>query len=142
MIKIRIAHTSDCKTVLNFMNELENSAFDLSSFQKLFNANLLNPDIIYLLALTNDLAVGFISCHIQGLLHHNARIAEIQEMFVNKNYRNKGVGVLMLKALKSKLTKRGVRQLEVVSNRKRSSAHRFYTSQKFDWTSKKFVLKF
>lgn len=142
MVKIRSAHLGDCKTVLSFINELENAAFEERKFQWLFKANILNRDILYLLALMNGIPVGFISCHIQSLLHHNKRVGEIQEMFVHRRYRNRGVGTMMLNDLRSRLTKRKIHQLEVASSTKRKLTHRFYTSQKFEWTSKKFVLQF
>lgn len=139
---IRFATAFDVVVIHKFINQLENTQFDLSTFRKIFKSNLANKSNIYLIVQTNKIPVGFLSCHIQGLLHHNSYVAEIQELFVVKEYRGVGVGRKLLNYLMKELKKRNVHQLEASSNRKRRKAHQFYTSQQFKWTSKKFVLKF
>jgi len=142
MIRIKSARPRDVDIVLTFINELENATFDRKRFSKLYLENLSGEDNVYLMAWDGKLAVGFVGCHIQGLLHHNARVAEIQEMFVAENYRNQGIGEQLLESLKKILETKEVHQLEVTSNRKRKSAHHFYLENHFVWTSKKFVCKF
>ena len=142
IVKIRAVRQIDYYIVHTLINSLANFLFDIKKFKKIYTRNLKSNSIIYRVAWYNKIPIGFISCHIQNLLHHNSAVGEIQEMFVVDVYRNQGVGKLMIAHIKSELTKRNVHQLEVVSNRKRKGTHQFYLHQKFKWTSKKFVLKF
>ena len=142
MLSIRKATSRDCDVVLTFINELENSNFNRKTFEKLYLKNIVSGDNIYLIACEYKEAVGFLSCHIQNVLHHNSRVAEIQEMFVLPDFRNKGIGKNLLRELQARLRKLKVRQLEVASNRRRLRTHQFYLTTNFKWTSKKFVLKY
>ena len=141
MIQIKTARPGDVDIVLTFINELENATFNRMIFSELYLENLSSENNVYLIAWDGKVAAGFLSCHIQGLLHHNAPVAEIQEMFVARKYRSQGIGERLLESLRKILKSRKVNQLEVTSNRKRSLAHRFYLANYFTWTSKKFVYK-
>ncbi|MBL7898413.1 MAG: GNAT family N-acetyltransferase, partial [Crocinitomicaceae bacterium] len=105
MITFRPAGSNDFETVYQFINLLESTTFDRESQQKIFLENLKNDQIIYLLAIENNQAVGFVSCHIQLLLHHSGPIAEIQEMVVAETHRSQGVGNKLMEFLLSELRK-------------------------------------
>lgn len=139
-MQIRKINKDDCDTIYKFIVDLEQTSFDRKTFDSIFNKNINAPDNIYLIAL-NPEPVGFLTCHIQGLLHHCGLIGEIQEMYVTKESRNLGIGKLLLDKVKEIASERQVLQLEVVSNVKRIDAHRFYETQGFTHTSKKFVWK-
>lgn len=124
--------------VFAFITALEKEEFDKGDFLKIYKRNISNKDNIYLLA-WHQKPVGYISCHIQNLLHHCAQVAEIQEMFVPVDKRGQGIGKALLDQLKSMLRKRNVKRLEVTSQVTRRQAHRFYLGENFRITSKKFV---
>lgn len=138
-ISIRPADTSDFETIYHFINLLEADTFDRSVQQQLFQENVSNPNIIYLLAFTENQAVGFLSCHIQNLLHHAGKIGEIQEMYVDEKARGLGVGKKLIDEIKAIAQQKKVLQLEVTSSFKREAAHRFYAREKFIFTHKKFT---
>lgn len=140
-LEIRNALPTDFDTVYDFITALENEQFDPVQLRSIFLENLQNNNIIYLVVVQNLHVVGFLSCHIQNLLHHNGLIGEIQEMFTSENDRNIGVGKLLLNALKIQAQEKGVIQLEVTSNIKREKAHHFYEKNGFKNTHKKFVLE-
>jgi PhnO protein len=138
--KIRPAVLSDVDIIYKFICHLEEQSFDLESFNEKFADNLENPDLIYLVAVNEeDDAIGFISCHGQSLLHHEGKVFEIQEMYVGKNYRGKGVGKALFIELQEKLSKTDCESLEVTTNASRSDARKFYTKQGFQQTHVKFV---
>jgi len=124
--------------VFAFITALEKEEFDKDDFLKIYKRNIRNKDNIYLLA-WHKKPVGYLSCHIQNLLHHCAQVAEIQEMFVPVDKRGQGIGKALLDQLKSMLMKRNVKRLEVTSQVTRRQAHRFYLGENFRITSKKFV---
>lgn len=144
-LKIRNALPSDLDTIYGFITALENEQFDPVQFRSVFLENLQNNNVIYLVAVQNMRVVGFLSFHIQNLLHHNGLIGEIQEMFTAEKNRNTGVGEQLLNALKIQTQKKGVIQLEVTSNIKRVKAHhppKAYEKNGFKNIHKKFVLEY
>lgn len=140
-VTIRFATAADFKSVYDFINLLEDEVLDETVQRKLFLENILHPDIIYLLATADAKAVGFLSCHIQNLLHHGGRIGEIQELYVDESARNLGIGKQLTDELKEIAKARNVIQLEVTSRLSRTSAHRFYEREGFGFTHKKFLYK-
>lgn len=140
-IIIRFARASDFDTVYQFINELENEEFDKITQHQIYTANCTHQNHIYLIAIRNDFPIGFLSCHVQQLLHHGGAIGEIQELFVAADYRSSGAGKLLINELKRIAKERNILQLEVTSSFKREAAHRFYERETFDFTHKKFVFK-
>ena len=140
-IKIRPASLSDFEKVFDFINQLENTEFEKEHQEFIYRKNLSSPDNIYLVAASDNLIVGFISCHIQYLLHHGGqKIGEIQEMYVAENSRSRGVGKELLDTLKKVAKETGIVQLEVTSGHQRGKAHSFYEREGFLHSHKKFTL--
>lgn len=140
MTNIRKAERNDFDAIHKFICELENETFDFDKQKEIFVQNIQQSNNIYLVAVENNSVVGFVSCHIQDLLHHGGPIAEIQEMFVVKEMRSAGIGKDLINALKQIVKERNVIQLEVTSNNNRSLTHKFYERENFKHTHKKFVL--
>jgi PhnO protein len=140
MIKIRRAQVKDINAVYAFINDLENIVFDKKRFTQIYKTNLKNKDNIYLVAVDQG-PIGYISCHVQLLLHHGGPIAEIQELYVTPSGRSKGIGKILVDALKTEIKKRNIPQVEVTSGLKRTLAHKFYEKENFEWTHKKFIFR-
>lgn len=139
-ITLRFATIDDFKIIYDFINQLEELVYDEASQREMFAVNVANPDIINLLAFAEDKPVGMISCHVQNLMHHNGKVGEIQEMFVDASARSLGVGQKLITRLKEIAKERNLKQLEVTSRLKREAAHRFYERENFNFTHKKFTL--
>jgi PhnO protein len=138
--KIRTASTDDVDSIFGFISHLEERSFAFESFKERFSENLNNRAVIYLIAVNEeDEALGFISCHGQSLLHHEGKVFEIQEMYVARNNRDKGVGKALFAAVQEKLARMDCESLEVTTHVKRSDARRFYGKLGFVHTHVKFV---
>ncbi len=135
---IKRARLQDFDTVFTFISALEKENFDKRAAKTVYVKNIQNKDNVYLIA-WHKVPVGFLSCHIQSLLHHGGNVAEIQEMYVVPEARGQGIGKQLLDQLKDTLKKRKVRYIEVTSQVHRTQAHRFYQGENFRLTSKKFV---
>lgn len=133
---------ADFKAVYQFVCELQNKLFDRQLMETLYLENIANPDHIYLIASFNSDPIGYISCHIQNLLHHGGKVAEIQEMYVASEHRRKGVGKLMMHEMKKQVQERGVLQLEVTTRAIREKAIQFYVRESFEDSHKKLVYYF
>lgn len=140
-ITIRLGTPDDFAIVYNFINLLEYGILDEATQRRVFNENLKDNNVIYLLALTDGKPLGFLSLHIQNLLHHGGKIGEIQELFVAEHARGLGFGKQLTDAIKEMAGKRGVIQVEVTSRLARHDAHRFYEREGFTFTHKKFLYK-
>ena len=139
-IQTRKAQKKDMQSVYNFLCELEECVFDFNCFKSLYENNIRDVNCIYLVAeLENKTVIGFVSCHIQYLLHHCGKVAEIQELFVDSTFRNKGVGKQLIAHLNTLLSKKIIVSFEVTANIKRTGTHRFYEQQGYVYTHKKFV---
>lgn len=139
---MRLATSSDFKVVYNFINLLEDLVYDESIQRALYEENLKNPDIIYLLAFDEEKPLGYLSLHIQNLMHHAGKIGEIQELYVDETARGLGIGKQLTDAIKAMAKERNVIQVEVTSRLARQDAHRFYEREGFAFTHKKFLHKF
>jgi PhnO protein len=138
--KIRTAALSDIDAIFNFISHMEEQTFDFESFKERFSENLNNRANIYLVAVSEeDEPIGFISCHGQSLLHHEGKVFEIQEMYVARNFRGRGIGKALFVAVQEKLAKMDCESLEVTTHAKRSDARRFYLKLGFVQTHVKFV---
>ncbi|MDB5242859.1 MAG: family acetyltransferase [Spirosoma sp.] len=136
---IRSARRSDADVVYGFLCDLEGSLLDAGLFTDVFRHNLANPMIHYLVAEWAGLVVGFVSCHVQYLLHHTGKVAEIQELYVKPDYRNQRIGHQLITTLDTLAIREGFVNLEVTTNRKRHDTIRFYEQEHFSSTHLKLV---
>lgn len=136
---IRYATLEDFDDIHAMLESLENTQFPRPKLFRIYAHNLSITSHIYLVASFPGKCVGFLSCHCQLLLHHAALIGEIQEFIVHENFRNKGIGQLLLKKLEGETADRGVTQIEVTTNINRKAAQAFYRKTGFQPTHVKFV---
>lgn len=124
--------------ILALLNELEQTSLPSKGFEEAFMENLRDPRIHYLTAEEKGQVVGFLSLHIQFLLHHAGPIAEIQELAVLPETRGRGVGSALLCHAKEIARQEGCSQLEVCCSKTRERAHRFYRREGLRETHFKF----
>ena len=141
-VTIRSACPADVGILYGMLCELENEKLDREAFDTVFQRNLNNENIAYLIAEIEGVSVGMAGCHVQLLLHHAAAIAEIQEMYVNPTFRSKGIGRKLIVAIRQFAERLGANQIEVTSNLIRLDTHRFYEREGFRKSHAKLVLKF
>lgn len=118
---------------------LEEIPLDKPVFDAIFLTNLGNPLIHYFVADRSGVVLGFISCHVQYLLHHGGKVGEIQELFVRPEARNQFIGHQLVAALTSLAIQENFVNLEVTTNQKRTDTIRFYEREAFSQTHFKLV---
>jgi (aminoalkyl)phosphonate N-acetyltransferase len=139
--KIRKASIEDKEVIFKFIQDLENQIFDFQKFLMIFDQNLRDQNILYLIATINNEPVGFISVHDQLLLHHNEKIAEIQELYVVPEFRGVHVGQSLLRYAINLLKRAGINQIEVSTNKIRTDAQKFYSANNFIGNHFKYTMK-
>ena len=139
---IRKVEQKDMLTVYEQICLLEDFTFNINEFEKIFIHNMKDINILYYIAESHDgVAIGFISCHIQNLLHHAGKVAEIQELFVKKNNRGQGIGQALVKCIEQELIALDCISFEVTAQNKRIDTHEFYTKMGFNQSHLKFTKK-
>ena len=113
--------------------------FDFDSFGLIYDKNISNPENYYFVAVSIDKVVGFISYHTQELLHHCGRVGEIQELFVDKDYRNNGIGKFLMNEIERISNINNIKSIEVTSNVKRIENVDVYQKMGFAKTHNKFT---
>ena len=129
MCEIRAAKADDMESIYNLITELEESQLNQSDFHTVFLDNIHCPDVYYYVAVEGERVIGFISLHIQKLLHHASNVAEIQELIVTHQFQGKGIGKQLFEKAKEIAVTRQCSQLEVCCNQNRVASHAFYQGQ-------------
>ncbi len=138
-LHIRHATEHDASVIYKFICILEEIQLNQATFNSIFHQNLTNPFIHYIVAEWAGEVVGFVSCHVQHLLHHGGKVGEIQELFVRPDVRNQHIGHQLIAALNTLAVENGFINLEVTTNQKRDDTVRFYERESFKQTHFKFV---
>ncbi len=137
---LREATVIDKEQIYGLIVALEGTDIDAKGFSDIYNANLSNPLVYYYVYERDNMILGFVSIHVQKLLHHIANIAEIQELIVAETARQHGIGKLLFQKAKEVGAENGCMQLEVCCNQKRLLSHKFYLSQGMTNNHYKFCL--
>lgn len=141
-LSIREATIGDRDIIYNMICGLENMIMDRDGFDFVFNKNLTSTNIRYFLGEYLGKPVGMVSCHIQPLLHHAALVSEIQEMYVEPEYRSMRFGKELITHVVNYAKANGAIQMEVTSRNIREQAHRFYQREGFEKSHVKLVRYF
>lgn len=119
---------------------MENEVFDFEVFKEIFNTNISNPSNVYLIAEDENESLGFISFHTQNLLHHCGLVGEIQEFFIDKNHRGKGVGRKLVAEILKYSKENKLKSIEVTTNKKRIENVAIYENLDFILSHNKFTI--
>ena len=141
-LQIRAATAEDREIAYKMICGLEDMVLDRQGFDVAFERNLKNNNIRYFLAFYENVAVGIVSCHIQSLLHHAALVSEIQEMYVEPEFRSLKIGKALISRAIDFAKKAGAVQMEVTSRSTREQAHQFYQHEGFEKSHVKLVRYF
>ena len=135
---IRRATAEDAEAVYRFISRLEGENPTREEFDDIYLKNLENSDCHYIIAEKDGQCAAFIGMHIQNVLHHTAKIAEIIEMFVQPEYRGQGIGEMLYWHTKDIAQEKGCKFFEVSCNIVRSRALDFFSKMGFEKTHYKF----
>ena len=138
-LQIRKVTPGDIDDIYKAICELEKIEYPRKKFEKAFFPNLMDENIYYLVAEKEGVFAGFISLHVQTLIHHGGKVGEVQELFVVKTYRGQGIGVNLLHEIEKVAGENDCELIEVSSNSARSRAAEFYVKEGFTKSHVKFT---
>ena len=126
---IRKALETDIADIHALCEELEECVFPPETFSWICRGILANNDHVVLVYEDEGTACGFLHMRMEYQMHHCARIAEILELDVRAERRSEGIGKELFLAACEQAKREGCVQIELVSNRRRTDAHRFYETK-------------
>ncbi len=138
-LQIRKITTGDIDNIYQAICKLEKIEYPRKKFEKAFFPNLMDENIYYLVAEKEGVFAGFISLHIQTLIHHCGKVAEVQELFVDDTYRGQGIGADLLHEIEKIAQEKECELIEVASNSARSRAAEFYVKEGYSKSHVKFT---
>ena len=141
MIKIRKAVELDINVIYDLICDLEGAKMDFEAFSKIYSLNLSSSDIVYLAAEYNGNVVGFLSIHIQHILHHSKPTCELQELNVFDEFRSLHVGTELMQEAERIAKDLGLEEIELTTKVFRKRAQEFYTRLGYENTHLKFLKK-
>jgi len=138
---IRKASAKDSDSVYSLVNDLEGHEMDKKSFDALYSKNLSDNNIYYLVAEKDDRIVGFISLHVQNILHHSKATCELQELNIAPGLRGLGIGAEMMNEVEKIARNLNLEEIELTTKIHREQAQSFYRKLGYTHTHNKFVKK-
>ena len=140
-MKIVKAAMHNLDAVYNLICELEDKKLDKYEFLRIYQENIADANVHYLLAADGANIIGFASLHIQKLLHHCAKVGEIQEIIVSEKAQGSGAGTELFNQLAKTAVANNCVQLEVCTSKMREKAQGFYIKQGMKQSHFKFILE-
>ena len=138
-MKIINASPKHLEVVYRLICELEDAKIDREDFAQVYLDNINNHDVYYLLAVKEDDVVGFASLHVQKLLHHCAKIGEIQEIIIDRKQQGLGIGSMLFNKIVEIAESNECLQLEVCCSIARELSHKFYLNHGMEKSHYKFT---
>jgi N-acetylglutamate synthase-like GNAT family acetyltransferase len=132
---IRQATSNDISRILVLYEELTEEKIDISSdtARRVFSQIDAVPGQEFLVVENDGLVVGTLFLLIVPNLTHAARPwAVIENVVVDSKYHQKGFGRLLTEYALARCRKAGCYKVQLLSNKKRTEAHKFYRSLGFD----------
>jgi PhnO protein len=140
-IKLRQAENQDSNHIYDLICQLVGFEFDKKSFETTFQKNMKKDSVFYWVIENNESVIGFLSLHIQELLHHQKRVVEVQELCVDEKFTGMGFGKLMLDKAIQEAERQNCEIIELAASNKRVEAHRFYEREGWERSHFKFMRK-
>lgn len=140
-LNIRSATSDDLESIYLLICELEDQQLEGEVFESIFIKNTKDPDIHYLVAEINNRIVGFLSLHVQHILHHSKPTCEIQELNIVSELRGSGIGAMLMNEAELIAKKLNLEEIELTTKIHRERAQAFYRKLGYTHSHNKFVKK-
>lgn len=137
----RKATSDDLESIYLLICDLEDQHIDGEIFESIFLKNIADPNTHYIVAEINNRIVGFLSLHVQYILHHSKPTCELQELNIFPELRGSGIGSQLIAEAEKIAKKLDLEEIELTTKIHRHRAQSFYQKLGFTHTHNKFVKK-
>ena len=137
-IAIRRGTAADAEPVARLVTEL---GYATSARQMDARLEAIERDDDYetLVACDGEIVVGVIGLRCGVLYENDDRYGQIMAMVVAETHRQRGVGGQLIRAAEARLEERGVRILIVTTGNQRDRAHKFYETNGYSFTGRRYM---
>ncbi|HCT30054.1 MAG TPA: aminoalkylphosphonic acid N-acetyltransferase [Bacteroidales bacterium] len=139
--QIRNANIDDLNAIYNLVCDLEACEMEKISFENIFKKNIADPNVHYIVAQIDKRIVGFISLHVQYILHHSNPTCELQELNIVPELRGSGIGGLLMVEAEKVARGLNLEEIELTTKIHRERAQTFYKKLGYIHSHNKYVKK-
>lgn len=137
-MEIRKIKINDLDRVFELLNELYENKLTYNKFKEIYKLKLNDINSYYIVAILDSKIVGVLTSEIQVKLHRERKQSFIEDLIVDKEYRNQGIGKALLQDAVDYAKSNDCEVIELTSYINNEDAHRFYENNKFIKHSYKF----
>lgn len=141
MFTIRMATLADLEPVYQLICDLEGESLNYSYFTENYRRNLEDSTVHYWVACHGEKVIGFLSMHVQRILHHVRLTCELQELNVLPEYRSQGVGSMLMEQAEKLAKELDLEEVELTTRNYRVRTQEFYKRLGYEQTHLKYVKK-
>jgi len=132
-VEIRPCIQSDFSGTFELLKQLwPDRNLDAGRLHQIFDKKLATNQFVHLIAESDGQILGYGSFSIKLNLWASGKIAYIDELVVDENSRNLGIGKKLIEELKKSALQKNCAHLELDSSHHRQLAHRFYEKLGFE----------
>lgn len=125
-MKIRRIELKDIEQSYELLNELYENEIIYDVFVDKYNNNLQDENFYGILAEENGIVVGILISRIVNRLVKTNNILFVDDLIVNKDYRSKGIGNLLLQNAINYAKEKKCETIELKSYISNEKSHKFY----------------
>ncbi len=130
---LREAKRDDIKRIVEMLDDdalssgRENLVGNMKTYQSAFDAIAVDPNNTLYVWDEEDVAMGCLQLtFIPGMSYQGSWIAQVEGVRVDRSMRGEGIGEEMMKFVIAKSRERGCNYLQLMTNKRRKDAQRFY----------------
>lgn len=135
---IRRSKLDDKDDIFKLLNKMYKNKIKYEIFSKIYETKLNNKNSYYIVAIKDNKIVAVLIMEIVIQLHREKKTSFIDDLIVDEEYRNNGIGKLLLQDAISYAKKQGCEVTELTCYLENENAHRFYERNGFEKHSIKF----
>lgn len=128
---IKKIELKDLEEVFELLNELYEYKIEYSIFNEKYKSILKDDNFYGIVAIEDEKIVGVLTSRLINRLARKKNILFIDDLIVNKAYRNKHIGKLLIENATEYAISRDCESLELTSLIENVNAHRFYENNGF-----------
>lgn len=137
-MEIRKAKIEDNDRVFELLNELYENKMNYNVFSEIYKEKINDKGSYYICAVEDEKIVGILISEISVKLHRAKKQSFIENLIIDKNYRSRGIGKLLLQDAIEYARNQDCEVIELTSRILNENAHRFYENNNFEKHAYKF----
>lgn len=137
-MEIREVTLKDLNRVFELLNELYENKLNYEKFKEIYKLKLEDKNSYYIVAVIDNKIVGVLTSEINIQLHRERKQCFVEDLIVDEDYRNKGIGKALLQKAVEYAKENDCEVIELTSYIENENAHRFYEKNQFIKHSYKF----